>query len=190
MRDYINLLKLERHIEGGYFVQNYKSSDRVKLKNTRYTSLFSNNTQTQEETIERSAGTAIYFLLNEKDFSAWHKLQSDEIWHYYDGASPLAIHIIDRNGKLTTHMLGNPRLTTSASFQVVIKADQWFAAEVVDKKSYCLIGCTVSPGFEYQDFQLANRNELISQFPQHEKIISRLTHHNDEKSELGIKSKL
>jgi predicted cupin superfamily sugar epimerase len=169
MRYYIDLLKLERHIEGGYFCQIYQSSDRVKPISSRYTN--------EKTTVERSAGTSIYFLLNEKDFSAWHSLKSDEIWHYYDGGSPLAIHIIDENGKLRTHLLGNPRLTHGACFQVIIKAGCWFAAEVVDKKSFGLVGCTVSPGFEYQDFFLADSKDLAAQFPQHAEIISKFIHH-------------
>lgn len=171
-KDYISKFKLESHQEGGYFSINYKAKDTVLPLNPRY-----QNTANSQDSLQpqRAAGSSIYFLLEKQDFSAWHKLNSDEIWHYYDGASPLDIHVIDQNGNLKTYILGNPRNTKDASFQVVISAGDWFAAEVRDKSSFSLIGCTVAPGFEYCDFELANRKNLAAQFPQHVDVINKLT---------------
>jgi uncharacterized protein len=157
----IKELNLEPHPEGGFFKAIYKSDDMVKPSDhARY-----NNES-------RSAGTSIYYLLNGTDYSAWHVLRSDEIWHFYKG-SPLYIHEINEDGELKTHLLGDPFTTKDASFQVCIKAGHYFAAENVDKKSYSLVGCTVSPGFEYKDFKLCDKTELSQQFPQHAEIVDR-----------------
>jgi uncharacterized protein len=115
--------------------------------------------------------------LNNHDYSAWHTLKSDEIWHFYKG-SPLNIHVIDKNGNLFTYLLGDPLKTKGATFQICIKAGSYFAAENIDKTTYSLIGCTVSPGFEYNDFELADKNTLINALPQHKMIIERLSYQN------------
>lgn len=153
---------LKPHPEGGYFAAIYKSNDEVKsIDSNRY----------NDES--RSAGTSIYYLLNQNDYSAWHSLKSDELWHFYKG-SPINIHVIDNSGKLITYLLGDPLKIQGATFQVCIKAGFYFAAENVDKDSYSLVGCTVSPGFEYTDFRLADKTILIRAFPQHKEIIARL----------------
>ena len=182
MENWIDLLNLERHIEGGYFGVFYKSTDKVAPLDDRYTSkqhLITTNGSTEvpqdNEKIERHAGSSIYFLLDKEDFSAWHQLNSDELWHYYDGGSPIDIYIINQHGHLTIKTLGNPIRSEGASFQVVIGAGDWFAAEVRDKSSFALMGCTVSPGFEYCDFTLADRDILTSQYPEHTFIINKLT---------------
>ena len=155
MHDWINILKLEKHIEGGYFSVFYQADTLVQIKNSN---------------IIRKAGTSIYFLLEKQDISTWHKLTSDEIWHFYDGTA-LMIHTIDQNGTYEKHILGNAKLLNNATYQVLIKSNTWFAAEVINKSSYALVGCTVCPGFEYQDFMLGNLDDLIQQFPQHKNII-------------------
>lgn len=157
----IKKLGLEKHPEGGYFKQIYKSKDSV-VPPERFNST------------ERSAGTSIYFLLSEEDYSAWHKLKADEIWHFYKGTS-LTIHSIDSKGNLKSSKLGDPLQEPDANFQVIIQAEQWFAAEVNDKGSYTFVGCTVNPGFEYGDFELANRVALAYQYPKHADIINRLS---------------
>jgi 5'-methylthioadenosine/S-adenosylhomocysteine nucleosidase len=157
----IEELNLQPHPEGGFFNAIYKSNDIVKPSdNERY-----NNES-------RSAGTSIYYLLNGADYSAWHVLKSDEIWHFYKGSS-LYIHVIDKDGELKTSLLGDPKKTKGATFQVCIKAGNYFAAENVDKQSYSLVGCTVSPGFEYDDFKLCDKTELNQTFPQHAEIINK-----------------
>lgn len=153
--DLISQLKLERHIEGGCFKRVYASKHKVQIERGR----------------ERLIASAIYFLLEGHDFSAFHRLKSDEIWAYNYG-SPLTIFMIEQDGSLTQTTLGDPKNPT---FQVTIAANQWFAAEVNDKSSFTLMSCFVAPGFEYHDFELANRQMLVRQYPSHAHLINRLT---------------
>ena len=77
--------------------------------------------------------------------------------------------------KLITHTLGNPALTKNAQFQIVIQAGTWFTAEVRDKSSFALVGCTISPGFEYRDFELASRTTLTTHYPEQITLINKFT---------------
>ncbi|MDP3830155.1 MAG: cupin domain-containing protein, partial [Ignavibacteriaceae bacterium] len=123
---------------------------------------------------ERCFSTSIYFLLAGEQFSAFHKLQSDETWHFYEG-SPLEIFIIDEESNLSVPKLGRD-LENDETLQLTIGKGKWFAARIIDQKSFSLIGCTVTPGFNFEDFELGKRDELLSQFPNHSVIISQLTH--------------
>ncbi len=162
-KHYVDTLQLTPHIEGGYFNQNYQSQDSVKPTAARY----------QNE--ERRAGTSIFFLLEKEDFSACHTLNSDEIWHFYDGC-PVLVHTIDpQNRRLTTHILGHFVDHSDANLQCVVVAGQWFAAETSDKTSFSLVGCTVNPGFDYKDFRIASRDSLVNTYPEHTEIIEKLT---------------
>ena len=160
-KKYIKQLDLVKHPEGGYFKEVYRSGEIIRQKHLpkRYKSA-------------RNFSTSIYFLLEGKQFSAFHKLKSDELWHFYDGSTVL-IYIIDNNGNLFLEKLGREK---DCSFQLTIKKGNWFAAEVKDKKSFSLFGCTVSPGFDFEDFEIGNRDTLIKNFPDRKKIIFRLTH--------------
>lgn len=163
MQSWIEKLKLERHVEGGYFGLVYQSTDKIITQNKRY------------NTTERTAGSSIYFLLEKNDFSAWHQLKSDEIWHYYDGEGGIHIHTIDLDGNYVLKVLGHPMHVENGTFQVAIPAGTWFAAELINKLSFGLVGCTVSPGFDYQDFTLADRDQLVSQYATYAELIHRLT---------------
>lgn len=154
--DFIEQLKLEKHVEGGCFKRVYESKNKVLLPG---------------DTEKRFMATAIYFLLEGQDFSAFHRLRSDEIWSFNYG-SPITIYIIDEHGKLETITLGD---INRPVYQVTIFAGQWFAAEVNDKSSFSLLSCFVSPGFEYSDFELADRETLAVQYPAYAELISRLT---------------
>jgi hypothetical protein len=159
---WIHKLELLKHPEGGYFREVYRSGEvmeEVALPD-RYSGV-------------RNVSTSIYFLLEKEDVSHFHKLQSDEIWHFYEGSS-LTIHLIDEAGNYSTQKLGR-NLEAGEVFQFVIPKFSWFAAEVNDKTSFTLIGCTVAPGFDFADFALAQRKELLKQFPSHTNIIERLT---------------
>jgi len=151
----IKRLKLKKHPEGGYFKQTYTANTIVNI--VGYDK-------------PRCISTAIYYMLVGDQFSAFHRIKSDELWHHYMGSS-LTLYAID-NGKLSKIKMGNG---TGEVPQVAIKANTWFAASLNDKKSYCLLGCTVSPGFDYSDWELGKRNELIKMYPQHKKIIERYT---------------
>ncbi|NQY05631.1 MAG: cupin domain-containing protein, partial [Flavobacteriaceae bacterium] len=117
--------------------------------------------------------TAIYFLLTSENFSAFHRIKQDEIWHFYEG-SPLYVHVIDPSGKYTRHEVGLD-FANGQTPQLVVPASHWFASSVKDMDSYSLVGCTVAPGFDFDDFELADRQELINKFPNHQDIIKKLT---------------
>jgi uncharacterized protein len=158
---WIERLKLEPHPEGGYYRQTYKA-DLVLAEGSLPG--FSG---------PRAVSTAIYFLLEAGDFSAFHRLRSDEMWHFYAGAS-LVVHVIGEDGMYSKILLG-ANLEGGEEFQAVVKADCWFASEVRDRKSWALVGCTVAPGFDFDDFELAKREELVQLYPQHREVIARLT---------------
>jgi len=159
---WIKELHLTKHIEGGSFRETYRSSivipggimDRFQGS--------------------RVASTAIYFLLEQGQYSAFHKIKSDEIWHFYDG-DPLDIFEIDENGQLLSHKLGR-ETRNGESLQVVIAAGRWFGSRVSDGGSFSLVGCTVAPGFEFADFELADRDVLINRYPAHHALITEMTY--------------
>jgi len=159
---WIEKLQLIKHAEGGYYRETYRSSLTVN-KNQLPESFHG----------DRNFSTSIYFLLEEKEFSAFHRIASDEQWHFYAG-NCLNIYEIAADGKLTEHKLGN-NLQNVESFQIVIKAGSWFASSLANGEGYALVGCTVSPGFDFEDFELAEREILIREFPQHEDLIRKLT---------------
>ncbi len=158
---WIEKLELLKHPEGGYYKEVYRSEDKHSLK-----------TLPDRFKGDRHYSTSIYYLLQGNDFSAFHRLRSDEIWHFYAGIT-LMIYIIDENGNLQKKRLGNEP-GNGDELQVLIPKMHWFAAEVIDKNSFGLVGCTVAPGFDFDDFELADKNILISEFPQHKELISRL----------------
>lgn len=159
---WIQKLDLKPHPEGGYYRQTY----RAELQLAR-------EALPQQFTGPRPVSTAIYFLLEKDNFSAFHRLQSDELWHFYAGVA-LLVHVIDAEGRYSLLRLGSDPEADEA-LQAVVKAGCWFASEVTDCKSFALVGCTVAPGFDFEDFELAQRAELARNYPQHRKIIEKLT---------------
>jgi predicted cupin superfamily sugar epimerase len=157
-----NKLDLEPHPEGGYFKETYRSSG-----------LISENNLGNEFSGERNYATCIYFLLTSNTFSAFHRIKQDEIWHFYKGA-PIKLHIISAEGHYNYIIIGN-NLDQGEVPQYVVNAKDWFAAEVIGNETYTLLGCTVSPGFDFKDFELAERDLLISKFPKHKTLINKLT---------------
>lgn len=95
------------------------------------------------------------------------------MWHYYDG-SPLTLHVIDLEGLLRRLSLG-PSADCGERFQAVVRAGWWLGAEVADPDSYCLAACTVAPGFDFEDFELGKREELLTAYPAYREIILKLT---------------
>jgi uncharacterized protein len=159
---WIKKLGLSEHPEGGYFVEAFKSDELIHGAGlpARYDG-------------PRALASLIYYLLRSNEFSCFHRLKSDEIWHYYAGSS-LTLFIIDDGGNLLQKKLGDDPEKGQA-FQVLIRHGNWFGAIVDDPGSYTLAGCMVAPGFEYGDFQLGDRRELVELFPEHRFIIERLT---------------
>jgi predicted cupin superfamily sugar epimerase len=125
----------------------------------------------------RSISSTIYYLLDGGQISALHRLKSaDEIWHFYAGSS-LTIYIIEeeRTRKLGEFRLGN-NIEGGDIFQlVVIRRGSWFGAIVNDPSSYSLVGCTVSPAFDFEDFELGQRENLVNMYPEYKQIIEKLT---------------
>lgn len=155
-------LQLISHVEGGAFKETYRAG-----------LTFSQQVLTPEHKGNRNAATGIYFLLEYREFSAFHRIASDEMWHHYDGTS-LYIYEITVDGELLIHKLGL-NIESGEQPQIVIPAGSWFASRVEVYGGYCLCGCTVSPGFDFADFELAEKSVLQQQYPQHAEIISQLT---------------
>ncbi len=153
---------LQPHPEGGYFKETYRSGD-----------VISRSGLPDRFPGARTASTGIYFLLEQGNFSAFHRIKSDEMWHFYEG-DMIEIFTIKPNGVLEKIKLGR-NIENGEVFQAVIPAECWFASRVNKHGEYGLVGCTVAPGFDFMDFELADRKELIEQFPQHEEIITTLT---------------
>ncbi len=146
-------LGLVPHPEGGYFGEVYRSAARV---------------QPGDDRPERSALTTIYFLLTRDDVSRWHRVASDEVWHFYEG-DPLELVIAD--GAFDTHqrhVLGP--LENGASPVCVVPANAWQAARSMG--AYTLVGCTVAPGFEYADFSILGESskELRAVWKRHPEL--------------------
>jgi uncharacterized protein len=159
---WIEKLRLEPHPEGGYFRQTYQSE--LMIARDALPEGFAG---------ARAASTAIYFLLDGKNFSAFHRLQSDEIWHFYAGA-PLIVHVIAPEGEYYPIVLGND-LEAGQVLQAVVPWGRWFASHGADWKSFAVVGCTVAPGFDFEDFEMGRREELVAEYPQHRELIERLT---------------
>jgi predicted cupin superfamily sugar epimerase len=160
---WIKKLQLSEHPEGGYYKETYRSPE-----------LIEGDCLPKRFGGPRCFSTAIYFLLEGDQFSAFHRIKSDEVWHFYTGSS-LTLYIIHLNGELSEIKLGS-NFEEGEMFQAVIKAGCWYGARVNDPNSYSLVGGTVAPGFDFKDFELAERKKLIELYPQHRSIIEKLTH--------------
>ena len=160
---WIETLQLEPHPEGGYYRQTYRAE--LVIGREALPRVFSGG---------RSVSTAIYFLLEGENFAALHRLRSDEMWHFYAGGA-LVVHGIEEDGRYSQILLGSDSEAAEV-FQAVVKAGCWFGAEVKDPRTFALVGCTVSPGFDFADFEMGKREELLRKYPQHREVIERLTH--------------
>ena len=158
---WIDHLQLSPHPEGGAFREVYRSGLKIPKKDLP-----------GDFAAQRSVSTAIYFLLRQGEISAFHRIASDELWHFYAGSTLTVYEIAPETGMLTKHQLGSDYLVGQV-FQTMITAGSWFAAKC--EKDYALVGCTVSPGFDFEDFELAKRKELIAAYPEHEELIVSLT---------------
>jgi uncharacterized protein len=147
------------HPEGGFYKQTYCSGEMIAVE--ALPAIFNGN---------RYISTAIYFLVLNGNFSAFHRLCSDEVWHFYSGEC-LCIHIIHANGIYELIRLGNNPLHNEL-FQAVVPAGCWFACETAG--SYSFTGCTMAPGFDFADFELAVAEDLSAIYPAHATLINRL----------------
>lgn len=150
---------LEPHPEGGYYKETYRSKEAINQ--TALPERFTGN---------RSFSTAIYFLLESGNFSAFHRIKSDECWHFYAGET-LLIYAIYPDGQLLITHLGND-FSKGEVFQHTVPANCWFASAPAPGSAFSFVGCTVAPGFDFEDFEMAKATALISKYPQHESLIN------------------
>ncbi len=157
----ITQFNLQPHPEGGWYKETYKSEEQI-----------ASNALPQRFLGNRVFSTAIYFLLKKGNFSAFHRIKSDECWHFYAG-QPLEVFIILPGGELSVVSLGKD-IEKGQLFQYVVPANCWFASRPATESKFSFVGCTVAPGFDFADFELAKTNELIAVYPQHQTIITAL----------------
>ncbi|WP_316825486.1 cupin domain-containing protein [Pedobacter miscanthi] len=152
---WVEKLGLQSHPEGGYYKEVYRSADEV-------TETGSNK--------KKSAITSIYYLLEKSDFSAFHRISSDEIWYFHKGDA-LIVHILESDGRLNSVELSED---SSGVFSHAVNGGRWFSAELKEKLGFALVSCAVAPGFEFAEFELATKRELCSEFSNYTEIIDRL----------------
>jgi predicted cupin superfamily sugar epimerase len=152
---WIKHLQLQPHPEGGYYKEVFRSDMDVVRVGT--------------EGIKQAC-TSIYYLLEGKDFSGLHRIGSDEIWYFHKGV-PLHIHAIDEAGKHMVHELSDG---PDGDLSIVIKAGLWFGAELPSANGFVLVSCAVAPAFDFSEFEMAKREALLVEFPEHEVVINRL----------------
>ena len=161
-QDWIDHLDLNAHPEGGYYRETYRTDEAIPsaVLPDRFDG-------------PRDVATLIYFLLPADTFSALHRIQQDEVWHFYAGA-PITLHQIAPDGTYTTQRLGRA-VTEGQHLHTVVPAGTWFGATVEAADGYGLAGCTTAPAFDFADFELADRDALTEAIPQHQHLIERLT---------------
>lgn len=148
------------HPEGGYYKETYRSNE-----------LIDEAALPERFRGKRHFSTTIYFLLESGNFSAFHRIQSDELWHFYTG-DPLRVHVLSPEGNYTMIQLGNAG--REPCFQAMVPAGSWFASETAPGGLFSLVGCTVSPGFDFADFELADPAALMAVYPDQSELIGRL----------------
>jgi len=153
----IEKLNLTKHPEGGLYKETYRSNSQITLENGK----------------RRATGTAIYYLLQDKNKSHFHKVSSDELWFFHYG-EPLEISVINERGSIEKKLLGNNLLLNEAP-QVLVEANNWFAASIKSETGFALVSCVVAPGFDFDDFEMANKSELLMRFPHLQSEIERLS---------------
>ena len=149
---YIKNLKMEPHVEGGYYKESFISNDELKK--------------------DKKLWSSIYFLLRTGEVSNFHRLKSDELWYYHDGEA-LTIYMITPEGELVTRQLGK-NIENGETPQILVPKGYIFGS-AMNNDGYALVGCMVSPAFEYEEFELFERSYLLESYPNHRDIIMKLT---------------
>ena len=152
----ISKLQLQPHPEGGFYKETYRSDQSIPIDGEK----------------TRNVSTAIFYLLENKDKSHFHRIQSDELWFFHSG-EPLDIVYLQHNQQFSI-LLGN-NIENGEVPQALIPAHTWFASRIKNGTGYSLVSCTVAPGFDFSDFELANREELITEYPHLKTIIEEFT---------------
>lgn len=143
-RNIIESLAMLPHPEGGYYKETYRHPQVITLENGK----------------KRNLTTTIYYLLEGGDRSHFHRLCSDETWFFHSGQCIELIMLQD--GKMITQLVGN-RISEGETPQLLIPANTWFGAQLLQDEGYGLVSCTVSPGFDLADFELATEKQLLSE---------------------------
>ena len=149
----IERLSLTEHPEGGFYSETYRSEEIIPGKN-------------------RNLMTAIYFLLTSHNSSNFHRIKSDELWFYHSG-SPIVVHSLDGNGH--HEQVVGPDLKSEQTPQFMVPSGTIFGSSVLEEDSYSLVSCVVAPGFDFKDFKLFTKDELLAIHPNHLDIITKLT---------------
>ncbi|MBZ9606556.1 cupin domain-containing protein [Clostridium estertheticum] len=158
---FIDTLNMEPHPEGGFYKSSFDSCENIS----------SNDLKTSFEG-ERILWTSIYFLLRDGEISSFHRLKSDEMWYYHAG-SPLTIYMISPEGELTTKQLGL-NIKNGETPQFLVPKNYIFGS-AMNSSGYSLVGCMVSPGFDFKDFEILKRDVLLNKYSQYKDIIIKLT---------------
>lgn len=157
--DWITHLDMTAHPEGGYYKQSFVSSEKI---------------MTAEHPAERNLYTSIYFLLRTQDISHFHRLKSDELWYFHAGHA-VTVHILDTEGNYRAEKLGLD-LAAGERPQVLVEKGSIFGSTVEAENTFSLVGCMVSPGFDFADFELLRQSELLELYPQQEQVIKKLAY--------------
>lgn len=158
---FVKNLNMTAHPEGGFYKETFASTENISDKDLDVN--FEGS---------RMLWTSIYFLLRDGEVSNFHRLKSDEMWYYHSG-SPLTIYIISPEGKLTAEQLGL-NIENGEKPQVLVPKDYIFGS-AMNNEGYALVGCNVSPGFEFIDFELFERSFLMEKYPEYKEVILKLT---------------
>jgi uncharacterized protein len=151
IQELINELGLHPHPEGGYYKETYRSEDEIR---------------------DRNLLTSIYFVLTSENVSRFHRIKSDELWYFHFGAA-VTVHTLDELGH-AEHLLGNDLQNGEKPF-LLVKANTIFGSSIDTPNGFALVSCAVAPGFDFRDFELFTKDQLLKEFPAHEAIIARLT---------------
>lgn len=157
IRELIDAYGLKPHPEGGFFAETYRCAESMTTRDGE----------------RRSVSTGILFLLREGDKSLLHRIKSDELWHFHIGG-PLRLTSISPKGKMEDVVIG-PDLARGQRLQHAVPAGHWFGAEPLPGSGFSFVGCTVAPGFDFADFELASRSALLARFPAALDVVTRLT---------------
>lgn len=156
VKELIQKLQLKAHPEGGFYSETYRSTESIVTDSGKV----------------RNTSTAIYYLLENEDKSHFHRIQSDELWFFHQG-QPLEINVIIGT-QFKIILLGND-IEKGEVPQAIIPANSWFASSIKNATGFSLVSCTVAPGFDFEDFELASRENLIQEYPHLKTIIEKYT---------------
>ncbi|WP_040950989.1 cupin domain-containing protein [Gorillibacterium massiliense] len=160
---WISKLGLIAHPEGGYYRRTYQHEEKI-----------SDQELSVQFDGQRLLYTSIYFLLRSQDISHFHRLKSDELWYFHAG-SPLTIHVIHEDGTYEEAKLGS-NLENNETLQFLVPKNSIFGSSVMEQGTFSLVGCMVSPGFDFQDFELFTQKDLLALYPEHYEVIQKIAY--------------